>query len=166
VARLEHRAAIDRWDGPRTASDPARARASCCWRRSANFFAFVERPVAILIDVSQAGTRFVFGPLLDVGQSFALGVLPIIVVVGSLFGTLYYLGWVQPFVHLTARFFAKTMKVSGAEALAAVANIFVGMTEAGLIVRPYLARMTRSELFSLMTSACRRSRARCSSPTR
>jgi concentrative nucleoside transporter, CNT family len=115
------------------------------------FFAFVERPVAILIDVSQAGTRFVFGPLLDVGQSFALGVLPIIVVVGSLFGTLYYLGWVQPFVHLTARFFAKTMKVSGAEALAAVANIFVGMTEAGLIVRPYLARMTRSELFSFMT---------------
>ena len=64
---------------------------------------------------------------------------------------LYYLGWVQPFVRLTARFFAKTMNVSGAEALAAVANIFVGMTEAGLIVRPYLARMTRSELFSFMT---------------
>ena len=70
------------------------------------FFSFVERPVAILIDVSQAGTRFVFGPLLDVGQSFALDVLPIIVVVGSLFGTLYYLGWVQPFVRLMARFFS------------------------------------------------------------
>ncbi len=115
------------------------------------FFAFVERPVALLIDVSQAGTRFVFGPLLDVGDSFALGVLPIIVVVGSLFGTLYYLGWIQPFVRLTASFFAKTMNVSGAEALAAVANIFLGMTEAGLVVRPYLARMTRSELFSFMT---------------
>ena len=115
------------------------------------FFAFVERPVALLIEVSQAGTRFVFGPLLDVGESFALGVLPIIVVVGSLFGTLYFLGWVQPLVRLTARFFASTMNVSGAEALAAVANVFVGMTEAGLIVRPYLARMTRSELFSFMT---------------
>ena len=115
------------------------------------FFAFVERPVALLIEVSQAGTRFVFGPLLDVGPSFALGVLPIIVVVGSLFATLYFLGWVQPLVRLTASFFAKTMNVSGAEAVAAVANIFVGMTEAGLIVRPYLARMTRSELFSFMT---------------
>ena len=115
------------------------------------FFAFVEWPVALLIEVSQAGTRFVFGPLLDVGESFALGVLPIIVVVGSLFATLYFLGLVQPLVRLTARFFARTMNVSGAEALAAVANIFVGMTEAGLIVRPYLARMTRSELFSFMT---------------
>ena len=115
------------------------------------FFGLVEGPVALLISVSEAGTRFVFGPLLDAGPSFALGVLPIIVVVGSLFGTLYFLGWVQPFVRLSARFFARTMNVSGAEALAAVANVFVGMTEAGLIVRPYLARMTRSELFSFMT---------------
>ncbi len=117
----------------------------------APFFGLVERPVALLISVTEAGTRFVFGPLLDAGPSFALGVLPIIVVVGSLFGTLYFLGWVQPFVRLSARFFAKTMNVSGAEALAAVANVFVGMTEAGLIVRPYLGRMTRSELFSFMT---------------
>jgi CNT family concentrative nucleoside transporter len=115
------------------------------------FFAFVERPVAILISVCESGSRFVFGPLLDVGPSFALGVLPIIVVVGSLFGTLYFLGWVQPLVRLSARFFEKTMNVSGAEALSAVANVFVGMTEAGLIVRPYLGRMTRSELFSFMT---------------
>jgi len=115
------------------------------------FFALVERPVALLIDVSQAGTRFVFGPLLDVGQSFALGVLPIIVVVGSLFGTLYFLGWIQPFVRAAAELFSRAMNVSGAEALAAVANVFVGMTEAGLVVRPYLAGMTRSELFSFMT---------------
>ena len=115
------------------------------------FLALVERPIALLIDVSQAGARFLFGGLVDVDQTFALGVLPIIVVVGSLFGTLYYLGWVQPLVHVTARIFARTMNVSGAEALAAVANIFLGMTETGLVVRPYLARMTRSELFSFMT---------------
>ncbi|MEZ4333940.1 MAG: nucleoside transporter C-terminal domain-containing protein [Myxococcota bacterium] len=115
------------------------------------FFALVEAPVALLIDASQAGARFVFGPLLDVGQSFALGVLPIIVVVGSLFGTLYFLGWIQPVVSLFARIVARLLNVSGAEALAAVANVFVGMTEAGLVVRPYLARMTRSELFSFMT---------------
>ena len=115
------------------------------------FLALVERPIALLIDVSQAGARFLFGGLVDVDQTFALGVLPIIVVVGSLFGTLYYLGWVQPLVRVTARIFARTMNVSGAEALAAVANIFLGMTETGLVVRPYLARMTRSELFSFMT---------------
>ena len=115
------------------------------------FFVWVERPIALLIDVSQAGTRFLFGSLVDAGPSFALGVLPIIVVVGSLFATLYYLGWVQPLVRVTARIFARTMNVSGAEALAAVANIFLGMTETGLVVRPYLARMTRSELFSFMT---------------
>lgn len=115
------------------------------------FFAIVERPVAILVSISEAGARFVFGPLLDVGPSFALGVLPIIVVVGSLFGTLYFLGWIQPVVRIAARFFAWTMNVSGAEALASVANVFVGMTEAGLIVRPYLPRMTRSELFAFMT---------------
>ena len=115
------------------------------------FRALVERPIALLIDVSQAGARFIFGGLVDVDQTFALGVLPIIVVVGSLFGMLYYLGWVQPLVHVTARIFARTMNVSGAEALAAVANIFLGMTETGLVVRPYLARMTRSELFSFMT---------------
>lgn len=116
-----------------------------------HFFAWVERPVALLVDVSQAGARFVFGPLLDAGPSFALGVLPILVVVGSLFGTLYFLGWIQPVVAGLARVFAKAMHVSGAEAMAAVANVFVGMTEAALVVRPYLADMTRSELFSFMT---------------
>jgi concentrative nucleoside transporter, CNT family len=115
------------------------------------FFAAVEGPVALLIDVSQAGTRFMFGALVDVGPTFALGVLPILVVVGSLFGTLYYLGVVQPLVRAMARIVSRAMNVSGAEALAAVANVFVGMTEAGLVVRPYLASMTRSELFSFMT---------------
>jgi CNT family concentrative nucleoside transporter len=115
------------------------------------FFVVVEGPIALLIDVSEAGARFLFGGLLDVDQTFALGVLPIIVVVGSLFATLYFLGWIQPLVRVTARIFARTMNVSGAEALAAVANIFLGMTETGLVVRPYLARMTRSELFSFMT---------------
>lgn len=116
-----------------------------------HFFALVERPVGLMIEASEAGARFVFGPLVEVGQSFALGVLPIIVVVGALFGTLYFLGWIQPVVSLLARLFARLLNVSGAEALAAVANVFVGMTEAGLVVRPYLGRMTRSELFSFMT---------------
>ena len=71
---------------------------------------------------------------------------------GSLFGILYHLGVVQRLVRLLARGLARSMGMSGAESLAAVANVFVGMTEAPLIVRPYLERMTRSELFCVMTT--------------
>ena len=104
-----------------------------------------------LLIYTDAGARFVFGPLLDTGFSFALGVLPIIVFMGSLFGTLYFLGWVQPIVRGLAWALSRTMRTSGAESLAAVANVFVGLIEAGLVIRPYLARMTRSELFAFMT---------------
>jgi CNT family concentrative nucleoside transporter len=70
---------------------------------------------------------------------------------GSIFAVLYHLGVVQRVVDALARVLARTMRVSGAESLAAVANLFVGMVESALIVRPYLESMTRSELFSLMT---------------
>ena len=115
------------------------------------FFSFVEIPVAILIESTQAGVQFVFGPLAKIGDSFALGVLPVIIVMGSLFSIFYYLGWVQPIVHGLARILARTMRLSGAEALAAIANVFVGLIESGVVIRPYLAGMTRSELFTFMT---------------
>ncbi|MAG30067.1 MAG: NupC/NupG family nucleoside CNT transporter [Deltaproteobacteria bacterium] len=115
------------------------------------FFPFVEALVGFLIEYTQAGTRFVFGDLVDVGHTFALGVLPIIIFMSSLFGALYYLGWIQPVVHGLARLLARSLRVSGAEALAAVANVFVGMIESGVVVRPYLTHMTRSELFAFMT---------------
>jgi CNT family concentrative nucleoside transporter len=115
------------------------------------FFSFVEIPVEILINVTQTGVHFVFGPLAEVGNSFALSVLPIIIFMGSLFSILYYLGWIQPIVHGLARALAHTMRLSGAEALAAIANIFVGLIESGVVIRPYLGRMTHSELFTFMT---------------
>ncbi len=115
------------------------------------FFSFVKIPVEILIDVTQTGVHFVFGPLAELGNSFALGVLPIIIFMGSLFSILYYLGWVQPIVHGLARALARTMRLSGAEALAAIANVFVGLIESGVVIRPYLGRMTHSELFTFMT---------------
>lgn len=115
------------------------------------FFGGVATVVTLLIDWSQAGARFLFGPLLDVGYSFALGVLPIIIFMGSLFGALYHLGWIQPIVRLMARALSRTMRISGVEGLAAAANLFVGMIESGIVIRPYLTRMTRSELFSFMT---------------
>jgi len=115
------------------------------------FFSFVELPVTILLETTQAGVEFVFGPLVTVGNSFALSVLPVIVFMGSLFSIFYYLGWIQPLVGGLARILSRTMRLSGAEALATIANIFVGMIESGVVIRPYLGNMTRSELFTFMT---------------
>jgi len=115
------------------------------------FFLFVEIPVAVLIETTQSGVQFVFGPLATVGNSFALSVLPVVVFMGSLFSIFYYLGWIQPLVHGLARILARTMRLSGAEALAAIANVFVGLIESGVVIRPYLGNMTRSELFTFMT---------------
>ena len=116
------------------------------------FFVAVNAGVAGLLGFTQAGTRFMFGPLLDVGPSFALSVLPIIVFMGALFSILYHLGVVQRLVGWLAVALARTLGSSGAESLAAVANIFVGMAEAPLLVGPYLDRMTRSELFTVMNT--------------
>ena len=98
-----------------------------------------------------AGVEFVFGGLIPGDFSFAIQVLPIIIFMGSLFAILYHLGIMQRVVNALARVLSRTMGTSGAESLAAIGNIFVGMTESALVVRPYLERMTRSELFSLMT---------------
>jgi CNT family concentrative nucleoside transporter len=116
------------------------------------FFVGVNAGVAGLLGFAREGTRFVFGPLLDVGPSFALSVFPIIVFMGSLFSVLYHLGVMQRVVRGLALALSRTMGSSGAESLAAVANVFVGMAEAALLVRPYLERMTRSELFVVMTT--------------
>ena len=115
------------------------------------FFSLVEIPVEILIQTVRVGVQFVFGPLATIGDSFALAVLPVIVFMGSLFSIFYHLGWVQPLVYGLARILSRTMRISGAEALAAIANIFVGLIESGVVIRPYLGSMTRSELFSFMT---------------
>jgi CNT family concentrative nucleoside transporter len=88
---------------------------------------------------------------MDTGFSFALNVLPIIIFMGSFFAVLYHLGVVQRVVDAMAWLLARTMRLSGAESLAAVANVFLGMIESCLVVKPYLQRMTESELFSLMT---------------
>lgn len=114
-------------------------------------FPVFEALVGGLIDWTQAGAGFLFGPLLDVGDNFALSALPIIIFMGSVFGILYHIGWIQPVVRALARVLSRSMSISGAEAFAAAANVFVGMTEAGFAIAPYLARMTRSELFSFMT---------------
>jgi CNT family concentrative nucleoside transporter len=115
------------------------------------FFDAMNAIVSALIRYTDVGVRFVFGGIVDTGFSFIVNVLPIIIFMGSIFAVLYHLGVMQRVVGVLARVLARTMRVSGAESLAAVANLFVGMVESALIVRPYLERMTRSELFALMT---------------
>jgi CNT family concentrative nucleoside transporter len=122
------------------------------------FFVGLNAGVAAFLGYTQAGVEFVFGGLTQTGFSFVVNVLPIIVFMGSVFAVLYHLGVVQRVVDALAWCLARTMGSSGAESLAAVANVFVGMTEAALVVKPFVARMTRSELFTL-------SRARCCWPT-
>jgi CNT family concentrative nucleoside transporter len=94
----------------------------------------------------------VAGPLYESGFSIALHVLPVIVFMGSLFAVLFHLGVVQAVVRALALGLERTLRTSGAESLAAAANVFVGMTEAPLLVRPYVERMTRSELFAVMAT--------------
>ena len=116
------------------------------------FFAGARAAVAALTAWTLEGTRFVFGALVDTGFSIVVNVLPVIVFVGSLFSVLYHLGLVQRAVAALALVLRHTLGTSGAESLAAAANIFVGMVEAPLLVRPYVERMTRSELFTVMVT--------------
>jgi concentrative nucleoside transporter, CNT family len=116
------------------------------------FFRLASALVAGLDRYSGAGARFVFGPLVDSGFAIATHVLPVIVFLASLFAVLFHLGIVQRVVAALALVLERTLRTSGAESLAAAATIFVGMVEAPLLVRPYVERMTRSELFTVMAT--------------
>ncbi|MGY6631303.1 MAG: NupC/NupG family nucleoside CNT transporter [Wenzhouxiangella sp.] len=107
-----------------------------------------------LIGFTEAGSSFLFGSLVDTEQFgfvFAFQVLPTIIFFGALMACLYHLGVMQRLVAAMAWVMTRLMKVSGSESLATAANVFVGQTEAPLVVRPFIAGMTRSELFALMT---------------
>jgi CNT family concentrative nucleoside transporter len=109
-----------------------------------------------VMDSVTAGSGFLFSvPDETIGDSllmtFAFGVLPTVIFFSSLMSILYYLGIMQRVVLALAWVMRFTLKTSGPETLAAAANVFVGHTEAPLVVRPYLARMTRSELNAMMT---------------
>ncbi len=116
------------------------------------FFVAANDAVNGFIAYTDEGVRFVFGALAATGFSFVVNVLPVIVFMGALFSVLYHLRLVQPVVALLARALSRSLGVSGAESLSAVANVFLGMVEAPLLVRPYLAAMTSSELFCVMTT--------------
>jgi len=107
-----------------------------------------------LMDFSRTGAEFLFGGLMNpdtFGFIFAFQVLPTIVFFSALTSALYYLNILQYIVYAFAWVMHRTMRLSGAETLAAAANVFVGQTEAPLVVKPYLERMTSSEVHCLMT---------------
>ena len=110
--------------------------------------------VNALIGYSQAGSKFVFGDQLGGSQPvvFAFQVLPIIIFISSLFAILYYFGVMQVFVRAMAVVMQRVMGASGAESTNVAASIFMGQTEAPLTIRPFLAGLTESELFTVMTS--------------
>lgn len=109
----------------------------------------------IFISYTREGTQFLFGKLgfltEPIGFVFAFQVLPIIVFFSAVTAGLYYLGILQKIVYAIAWLMSKTMRLSGAESLSAAGNIFLGQTEAPLLVKPFVANMTESELNCLMT---------------
>lgn len=123
------------------------------------FFRGVASVVARFLEFTNAGSRFVFGGLADPavmsnvfpgGFVFAFTALPTIIFISSFFTVLYYFGVLQLVVRMMARLMMILMRTSGAETLSATANIFMGQTEAPIIVKPYVAQMTQSELLAMM----------------
>jgi CNT family concentrative nucleoside transporter len=125
-------------------------------------FEFTGSAIRKLADFAGEGNKFVFGPLANgevLGQAFGpqnalvLGILIMgtIIVVAMLSSVLYHWGVLQRVVHAMAWVMRNAMRTSGAETLSAAGNIFMGQTEAPLLIKPYIPRMTRSELLCMMT---------------
>ncbi|WP_175615499.1 NupC/NupG family nucleoside CNT transporter [Piscibacillus halophilus] len=110
--------------------------------------------VGKVIESSNEGIDFVFGGVLEgegVGFVFAFQVLTVIIFFASLIAVLYHLGIMQVLIKWLGGILSRLLKTSKAESMSAAANIFVGQTEAPLVVKPYIGRMTNSELFAIMT---------------
>jgi len=125
---------------------------------SHRLFIWLNDAVVVLLNASKSGTNFLLGPLAaSPGESGSVGfilvfqVLPVVIFFAAFTSMLYHLRILQIFVRLFARLFHRTMKISGAESLCGAANIFVGI-ESALVIRPYLERMTRSELLLVLTT--------------
>src|SRR4051794_31954046 len=120
-------------------------------------FQAIGMGVNAMLGYTEAGESFVFGDALGKGSGpfgvvFAFQVLPIVIFIASFFAILYYLGIMQWIVRGMAIGMQKIMGVSGAESLNVAASIFMGQTEAPLTIKPFIAGMTESELFTIMAS--------------
>jgi CNT family concentrative nucleoside transporter len=130
---------------------------------ASSFFQGIANLFVTTINFTGLGAEVLFGPVLTnpaeaekvlgIGRGFifAFQVLPTIIFFSALTSLLYYLGALQRIVYVMAWVMKRFMRLSGAESLAAAANVFVGQTEAPLVVKPYIPSMTRSEIMALMT---------------
>ena len=118
-------------------------------------FEIVGKMFVKVLDFTRIGSEFLFRGLMDVrsmGFIFALQILPTIIFFSALSSVLFYLGVIQKVVYVLALALNKTMKLSGAESLSTAGNIFLGQTEAPLMIKAYLDKMNRSEIFLVMTA--------------
>jgi CNT family concentrative nucleoside transporter len=129
------------------------------WRPGYALFNAIAAGMRQFLQFTDAGSRLVFGGLADPaamsqvfpgGYVFAFVGLPTIIFVSAFFTVLYHFGILQWAVRIVARVMMRLMRTSGAETLSAAANVFMGMTEAPLIVKPYVPRMTQSEMLTMM----------------
>jgi concentrative nucleoside transporter, CNT family len=123
------------------------------WEFGRTVLQFLSGIVQKVIDSSNAGIQFLFGGVLNIegaGFTFAFQVLPIIIFFASLISILYYLGIMQFATKIIGGFLAKLLQTSETESMSAAANIFLGPTEAPLVVKPHIEKMTKSELFAVM----------------
>lgn len=117
-------------------------------------FAGLGNAISTLLNFTKDGTSFLFGSLMDQdkhGVIFALNTLPTIIFFSAFVGILYYLGVMQFVIKYVSKFFSKLLGTSGAESLNSVGNIFLGQTEAPLLIKPYINSMTKSEIMAVMT---------------
>ena len=124
------------------------------WEAGRELLRWMTAVVQNIINYANEGISFVFGPAANVeefGFVFAFQILTIIIFFSSLISVLYYLGIMQLFIKFVGGGLSKLLGTSKPESMSAAANIFVGQTEAPLVVRPYLDKMTKSELFAVMT---------------
>jgi len=120
-----------------------------------DFFNFFASCFVAVLGWTKAGSEFLFGAFIDTskfGYIFAFQILPTIIFFSAFTSLLFYLGILQKIVWFFAWLMSRLIKLSGAESLSTVANIFVGMNEAPLVVKPYISKMTKSEIMLVMTA--------------
>ncbi|WP_137293806.1 NupC/NupG family nucleoside CNT transporter [Nocardioides dongxiaopingii] len=126
------------------------------WGPGERALGWVSERVESLIGYANEGTAFVFGPLLDVGEEgstiFALQVLPVIIFLGTLIGLLYYLRVIQWTTYLVGGALSKLLGIGKVESLYAGTVVFLGMSEAPLMVQGYLGRLRQGQVFAIMTA--------------
>jgi len=119
-----------------------------------SFFEILGKGFIAIVDFTQEGTEYLFGGFLNVenyGYIFAFQVLPTLIFFSAFTSVLFYFGIIQKIVYGLAWLMRKAFKLSGAESLSVAGNIFLGQTESPLMIKAYLSKMTRSEIFLVMT---------------